>query len=174
MSNSMQHPGQTTCPAWCQSKPHNNPDGSYDGPHTVAAVPALAGLVEGDHSTLVSVDLDDGHGAVIFLSAPNVSMTAYQAHSAAQALHLAARWAEDPSAAHANWCADHQSGQCCSEPIDVAPHAAVWLTQTEEGTRIIVDGPPTGLDLSIDEALDLSDAIRLLHEAARDHKPVRL
>jgi hypothetical protein len=50
----------------------------------------------------------------------------------------------------------------------------VWLTQLEQGTRLIVDGPPSGLELTIDEAGDLSDAIRLLHAAARDHKPVNV
>jgi hypothetical protein len=81
---------------------------------------------------------------------------------------------------HQPWCDDHVPadigfpGQCCSKPIDVAPHAVVWLTQTEQGTRIIVDGPPTGLDLSIDEAYDLHDAIGQLRDAARDHKPVNL
>lgn len=75
---------------------------------------------------------------------------------------------------HQPWCQDHTSGQCCSEPIDVAPHADVWLTQLEQGTRLIVDGPPSGLELTIDEAGDLSDAIRLLHAAARDHKPVNV
>jgi hypothetical protein len=33
---------------------------------------------------------------------------------------------------------------------------------------------PTGLDLSVDEAIELHDAIYQLREAARDHKPVRL
>ena len=81
---------------------------------------------------------------------------------------------------HQPWCDDHMPadigfpGQCCSKPIDVAPHAAVWLTQTEQGTRVIVDGPPSGLDLSIFEAIELHDAILQLREAAQDHKPVRL
>ena len=67
---------------------------------------------------------------------------------------------------HQAWCQDHTSDQCCSEPIDVAPHAAVWLIQLEQGTRLIVDGPPSGLELTIDEAQDLSDAIRQLRAEA--------
>lgn len=68
---------------------------------------------------------------------------------------------------HQPWCQDHTPGQCTSEAIKVAPHAHVWLTQTEQGTRVIVDGPPSGLDLSIEESGDLSDAILELRQLAR-------
>jgi hypothetical protein len=75
---------------------------------------------------------------------------------------------------HTPWCQDHTSGQCCSEPIDFAPHGDVWLTQLEQGTRLIVDGPPSGLELTIEQAYDLHDAIAQLREAALDHKPVNV
>jgi len=75
---------------------------------------------------------------------------------------------------HTPWCQDHSAGQCCSEPIDFAPHGDVCLTQLEAGTRVIVDGPPSGLELTIEQAYDLHDAILQLREAAQDHKPVRV
>jgi len=67
---------------------------------------------------------------------------------------------------HQPWCTDHSAGQCCTDAIDFAPHGAVWLTQTEQGTRVIVDGPPSGLALTADEAVELSDALRQLRDAA--------
>jgi hypothetical protein len=92
-----------TCPDWCQSKPHDNPDGSYDGPHAWPAIPAIDGLKadkddNGNSSALISVDLAEpgtDDGATIFLSAPNLTMTPEQAHTAGLALLSAASWAKD-------------------------------------------------------------------------------
>lgn len=68
---------------------------------------------------------------------------------------------------HQPWCQDHTPGQCCTIAIDVAPHVAVWLTQTDMGARVVVDGPPfSGLELTGDEALELSDAVRRLYDVA--------
>jgi hypothetical protein len=95
MNNSMAHTEQTTCPDWCQSKPHDdNPDGSFDGPHTWLELPAIDG--DGDFSALVSVDYRPGaaHKSVISLIAPNLSLTPKQARSVALGLLTVADWAE--------------------------------------------------------------------------------
>lgn len=75
---------------------------------------------------------------------------------------------------HQPWCTDHEPadgsgfpGQCCTAAIDVAPHVAVWLTHTDMGTRVVVDGSPlSGIELNLDEVLDLSDAVRRLYDVA--------
>jgi hypothetical protein len=92
----------TTCPDWCQSKPHDdNPDGGFDGPHTWPSIPALDGDDEEfdpayDNTTLISVDYIDGaeHRSVINLIASNLSLTPKQARSVALALLTVADWAE--------------------------------------------------------------------------------
>jgi hypothetical protein len=69
--------------------------------------------------------------------------------------------------AHQSWCEDHTPGQCCTIAVDVAPHVAVWLTQTDQGPRVVVDGPPfSGMELTADEACELSDALHQLQRLA--------
>jgi len=67
---------------------------------------------------------------------------------------------------HQPWCEDHTPGQCTGGAVDVAPSVAVWLTQTDLGTRLVVDGPMSGIELNLDEVLDLSDAVRRLYDVA--------
>jgi hypothetical protein len=73
---------------------------------------------------------------------------------------------------HQPWCTDHcpadgptSPGQCCSTAVDVAPHVAVWLTRTEQGNRVIVDGPPAGVELTLHEAGELHAALAALRDA---------
>jgi len=91
------------CPDWCQSKPHDDPDGGFDGPHTWPAVQALAGLNDDlddnyNSSALISVDLPepgmDDEGTLIYLTAGNLTLTPKQACSVAMALLTVATWAE--------------------------------------------------------------------------------
>lgn len=91
------------CPAWCESKPHDDPDGGFDGPHTGPAVQAQDGLNDDNDdnynsSALISVDLPepgtDDEGAVIYLTAGNLTLSPKQARSVALALITVADWAE--------------------------------------------------------------------------------
>jgi hypothetical protein len=97
----------TTCPDWCQSKPHDDPGGGFDGPHTWPAVRALGGLNddlddEYNSSALVSVDLPepglDDERTLIYLTAGNLTLSPKQACSVAMALLTVATWAEDHEA----------------------------------------------------------------------------
>jgi len=95
----------TTCPDWCQSKPHGDPDDGFDGPHTWPAVQALDGLNDDpddnyNSSALVSVDLPERmgeEGAVIYLTAGNLTLSPKQARSVALALLTVADWTDDQS-----------------------------------------------------------------------------
>ena len=89
----------TDCPNWCQSKPHDDPDGGFDGPHTWPALPATGLGV--DRSALFNVDLAEpgtDEGALIYVNAPNLTMTAAQAHEAGLALLSVASWAKAATA----------------------------------------------------------------------------
>jgi hypothetical protein len=97
-----------TCPDWCQTKPHDDPDGGFDGPHTWPALPAQDGPEDdmddnGNSSALISVDLPepgmDDEGTLIYLTAGNLTLSLVQARSVALALLTVADWAEGPSAA---------------------------------------------------------------------------
>ena len=98
---------QTTCPDWCQSKPHDdNPDGGFDGPHTWPAIPALGGDDPDfdpayDNTTLISVGPEMDHAerqSVINLLASNLTLTPKQARSVALALLTVADWTDDQAA----------------------------------------------------------------------------
>jgi hypothetical protein len=94
------------CPNWCQSKPHDDPAGGFDGPHTWPAVPAQDGFNDDkddkddnyNSSALVSVDLPepgmDDEGAVIYLTAGSLTLTLKQGRAVALALLTVADWAE--------------------------------------------------------------------------------
>ena len=69
------------------------------------------------------------------------------------------------------WCTEHEpdeADQCVSTPIDVAEFCSVWLLlgKHQLDPVLVVDAAISGADLSMDQALDLSDAIKQLRQAA--------
>lgn len=73
--------------------------------------------------------------------------------------------------AHTPWCTEHEaeSDECTSTPIQAGSASCwVWLVQHRRESvepTIVVDVPPNGAVLTLEQASDLTDAIRQLRQA---------
>jgi hypothetical protein len=83
----------SACPDWCQSKPHDDPDG-HDGPSWPDVdVPSMCGT--GGHAVEISAGAWNEQRTVVHLEAQSLNLTPEQARAAGLALLSAASWAKD-------------------------------------------------------------------------------
>jgi hypothetical protein len=76
------------------------------------------------------------------------------------------------------WCTEHQedTDQCVSPPIDIeGAHTSFWILQEMPGLEpvIVLDTAPNGAQLSLSQALDVSDAAHQLRIAVLQNRGVR-